>query len=94
MCNCEFTAYHAFHEIRSRMEGLEAAGLTVIHGPMETPLYSNRVEGLPDRYRCRNVRVNLLLLGLDAEVEEEADDEGGEPEVGDDSDTTDHVLFE
>lgn len=43
------------------------------------------IEGLSDRYRNRNVRVNLLLLGLDAELGNEDEDDEGEPEVGDDN---------
>lgn len=84
-CNCDYSAYHAFRLINDRMEGFESAGLSVIHGPMETPLYSNMIEGLSDRYRNRNVRVNLLLLGLDAELGNEDEDDEGEPEVGDDN---------
>ncbi|KNA03413.1 hypothetical protein SOVF_209490, partial [Spinacia oleracea] len=67
------------------MEGFEVAGISVIHGPTDTPLYSNMVQGLPDRYSFQNVRVNFLVLGLEAEVGGDDDNNGRQP---DDSDYT------
>lgn len=58
--HCRYSAYDAHSWIRRKIASLESNGFRVLSGPMNLPYYSNMIEGLPDRYRYRNVRVDLL----------------------------------
>lgn len=56
------SSYAANRWLRSRMKSYKAQGFRVMMAPMDIPLYSNRIEGLPDRFRHRDTRVDLLGL--------------------------------
>ena len=56
---CPMSAYDAHHLIHRRFLEFEHDGLTLMFGPMETPLYTNLIRGLPDRFVYRNAHVNL-----------------------------------
>lgn len=62
--NCRAMDYEAYTRITSRLQRLEFAAFTTIFGPTNIPLYSNKIEGLADKFRCRNHHINLLEMGL------------------------------
>lgn len=62
---CRLSVSAAHRQVRRRVAGFESYGFRVLSDAMHLPYYSNVIEGLPDRFRHRNVRVDLLHLGQD-----------------------------
>lgn len=62
---CHYSVSEAHSRVRRKLAGFESDGFRVLSGPMHLSYYSNVIEGLPDRFRHRNMRVNLLHMGLD-----------------------------
>ncbi|KNA14740.1 hypothetical protein SOVF_104690 [Spinacia oleracea] len=61
---CRTSDYQAYTRITCRLERLGNAGFTTNFRPTHIPLYSNQIEGLLDKFRFRNIRINLLEMGL------------------------------
>lgn len=53
-----------FRRIRSRIERPDSAELSVLYHSNNYPLYTNLIQGTPDRLHFRNVRINLFNLGF------------------------------
>lgn len=57
-CNVDIQV--ANRRIRARLQGEEENRMRVLYGPVNYPVYTNNIEGKPDRYRNRNPEVDLI----------------------------------